>query len=362
MNKLFSKDRTAGYFTPLLIILSSVLFTTVLLLAIGVSPGSTYGSLIEGAFGSKLGLINTLTKSVPICLSALGVAIARHAGIFNIGINGQIAFGGIGSVIVGVYLQGLPAAIHIPLALLFGMVLGMLYSLLPTILYLTRKINLIVVFLLMNNIATKLTTWFIYSKIKDPESMVTASYKIQNSAKLPNLVTSPAKLNIGVLIALAVSVIMYIFFYKMTAGFELRACGSNRLTAQYSGIKASRYLAASLLIGGAIAGLAGGIEVLGTYHRLYDGFDPGYGFDGIPIALLSNGNPIGIIVGSILFGALRVGSSNMQVKAGVSSELVSVVQGVLISFIALEYIFRFFSEKMFSFFRGKLTKEGGAEK
>ena len=176
---------------------------------------------------------------------------------------------------------------------------------------------------------------------------------------LPNLITTPGRLNIGVLIMLVAVFIMYLYFYKTTSGYELRICGANRNAAEYSGVKSKRYLAASLMIGAALAGLAGGIEVLGTYYRLYDGFSPAYGFDGIPIALLSGGNPIGIVVGSFVFGALRVGSANMQIKVGVSSELVSVIQGVLICFISLEYIFHFFSGKLLQWrpFRKKEAKK-----
>lgn len=346
MKKILTKDRLSGMMTPLLIILAALLVVTLLLLIVGLSPGKTFSSLIMGAFGSSLGLINTLTKSVPICLAALGVAIARKAGIFNIGVNGQVVFGSIGTVIVGVYCTGLPAYIHIPLALLAGALFGVIFAALPTAIYVKKNTDLIVIFLLMNTIATKLVTWILFTYLKDPESMATASYKIQNSAKLPNLISVPAKLNIGVLIALAIVVIMYIYFYKTTAGYELRACGMNRQAATYAGINAKKYLASALLIGGALGGLAGGIEVLGTYYRLYDGFSPAYGFDGIPIALLSGGNPIGIVIGSIIFGALRVGSANMQIQAGTPSELVDVIQGVLICFIALEYIFHFFSGKL----------------
>ena len=226
------------------------------------------------------------------------------------------------------------------------MLFGVLYALLPSVAFVKRKINLLVIFLLMNTIANKLVTWVIYTQLNDPNQQSTATYKILSSAKLPYILTSPAKLNIGVMIALFAACILYIYFYKTTSGFEMKTCGLNRTAADYAGIQTSRYQLLALLAGGALAGLAGGIEVLGTYHRLYDGFSPAYGFDGIPIALLVNGNPVGIIIGSIIFGALRVGSTSMQIATGVSSDLVDVILGTLITFIALEYIFRFASGKI----------------
>ncbi len=353
MGKSRAKERLSGILSPLFIIFSAVLVITLLLLSIGVSPAGTFGALLSGAFGSGIGLINTLTKAVPISLCALGVAVARQAGIFNIGINGQMMIGALGTVVVGVYLKGLPPFLHVTLCLLAGVLCGMLYALFPTIIYVRKRINLIVIFLLMNTMASKINTWLLFAYLRDPSSTSTATYRIQASAQLPTLMTSPGRLNIGVIISLVISAAMYIYFYKTTAGYELRCCGQNHQASTYAGIKVTRYIGSSLLLGGALAGLAGGIEVLGTYFRLYDGFSPAYGFDGIPIALLAGGNPIGILVGSIAFGALRVGSSNMQVKMGVSSELVSVVQGVLICFIALEYLFRFISGKMTSRRQGK---------
>ena len=354
MTKTISKDRLSGILSSFLIIFAAFLLISLLLVAIGVSPLKTFGALLKGAFGSKLGIINTITKAVPICLCALGVAVAKQAGIFNIGINGQMIIGSLGTVIVAVYLKGLPPVIHITLSLLAGMIAGMLYAAIPTFGYLWRKINMLVLCLIMNTMAIKIETWLIFAYLKDPDALTNSTYRIQQSANLPNIIRVPARLNIGFIIALVVSVIFYIYFYKTTAGYELKAVGLNRNAAIYAGINANKYIASSLLLGGALAGLAGGIEILGTYYRLYVGFSPAYGFDGIPIAILSGNNPIGIIIGSIIFGALRVGSSNMQVKVGVSSELVDVIQGVLICFIALEYIFKFISGKILSI---KLKKE-----
>ncbi len=346
MKKLFNRNNLANILTPLFIVAAAFLSVSILLVISGFSPVQTFTAMFKGAFGSGMGIINTLTKAVPICLCTLGVALARQAGIFNIGMNGQMLIGSIGTVAAGIYLKGLPTIIHVPLALLAGMLMGMLYAAIPTIIYLKKRIQLIVIFLLMNTIAGKLVTYVVFEYMKDPKSQSNATFRIEKSAELPNLIRTPARLNIGVLIALAVCIIVYIYFYKTTAGYELRATGMNKTAADYAGIPSKKYLASSLLLGGALAGLAGGIEILGTYFRLYDGISPAYGFDGIPIALLTGGNPIGAIIGSILFGAMRVGSANMQIKVGVASELVDVIQGALICFIALEYIFHFLAGKL----------------
>lgn len=232
--KLLSRDKLAGALTTILILFSAFVVISILLLCIGVSPLSTFGALFKGAFGSKLGLINTIQKAVPICLCALGVAVAKQAGIFNIGINGQMIIGSIASVITAVYIKGLPTAIHVPLCLIAGMLGGALYALIPTLGYLWRRLNILVLCLLMNTMAVKIETWLIYAYFKDPNALTNSTYRIQASSNLPNLVRTPARLNIGFIIALIVSAIMYIYFYKTTSGFELRAVGLNNNVSVHS--------------------------------------------------------------------------------------------------------------------------------
>lgn len=349
----------AGAWSPVLIVGIAVLFTSLLMLAVGSNPLNAYWVMLKGSLGSTRALINTVNKAVPICFAAFAVAIANKAGIFNIGVEGQLAFGAFGAALAGAYITGLPAWLHIPLALLCGMAFGMLYALLPTLLFVRRGVNLLVICIMMNNIVKLLITYFVNGPFAGDNAMVSSTKAIQDSAELPYLVRKPSRLSIGVLIMLAVAVILWWYMNKTTSGYEMRMCGLNRQAAAYSGIPVKRYMGLSLLAGGALAGLAGGVEVLGNYHCLYDNFSPGYGFDGIPIAILAGGNPVGIIVGSLLFGALRTGSIDMQTKAGVSSDIVTVIQGALITLIACDYIFRFLVKKLG---KGAGRKKARAEK
>lgn len=341
MNNKLNKNTMAGILSPLVIVAITLLFTSVLMLGVGANPLEAYYQLLKGAFGSASGIINTINKAVPICFAGFAVAVAKKAGIFNIGVEGQLVFGAFGSALAGIYLEGLPAFIHIPLALLAGMLFGALYALIPAALYVGRGVNLLVIFIMMNNIVKLLITYFVMGPFAGENKMITATNAVQDSAKLPYLITKPNRLSIGLFIVLGIAVFLWVYMNKTTSGYEMRSCGDNREAARYAGINVKGYLFSALLLGGALAGLAGGVEVLGNYHRLYDGFSPGYGFDGIPIALLANGNPIGVIVGSVLFGALRAGSINMQTKAGVPGEIIAVIQGTLVTLIACEYIIRF---------------------
>lgn len=348
---------TGKILAPAIIIVIAMVLTSLLILSVGINPLYAYGQMFLGAFGSLNNFINTVNKAVPICFAGFAVALSTRAGIFNIGVEGQLMFGAFGSALAGAYITGLPAIIHIPLTLMCGMLFGMAYALLPTVLHIGKGSNLLVLFILMNSIAKLMITYFVVGPFAVEGQMFSATKEIEDSAVLPYLIQSPNKLTSGILIAVLVAFLMWFYVNKTTGGYELRACGDNRQAALFAGIRVKWYQAGALLFGGALAGLAGGIEVMSTYQRLFDGFSPGYGFDGIPIAMLANGNPFGIILGSIMFGALRVGSTTMQSKAGVSSEIVTFVQGVLVTLIAAQYIIQFYVGKL----SGRRAQKEGAK-
>ena len=331
----------ANLLTPLVIICMAFLFASVLILSAGFNPVAAFYHLFAGAFGTKASLINTINKAVPIAFAGFAVALSKKAGIFNIGIEGQLIFGAFGSVLPGIFLKGLPAVIHIPVCLLSGMLFGAAYALLPTLLFVKRGTNLLVMGIMMNNIASLVITYLIVGPFAGKNATVSSTEMVEESAFLPYIITKPNKLSIGILIVFTVAFLMWLFINKTSIGYELKMCGANRQAALYSGIKVTFYMTAALLLSGALGGLAGGVEILGNYHRMYDSFSPGYGFDGIPIALLTGGNPIGVIAGALLFGALRVGAMKMQTQVGVSTEIITVIQGTLVVLIACESLIRF---------------------
>ncbi len=352
MNKINIKKVLMNLLSPLIIITFAFLFSSILIISTGSNPLEAFYQLFKGAFGSTASIINTINKAVPICFAGFAVALSKKAGVFNFGVEGQLLMGAFGCTLAGVYLTGLPAFVHIPISILSGMFFGAIYAILPTTLYIKRGTNLLVMCIMMNNIATLLITYLTIGPFAGENKMITATDKIQDSAKLPYLITSPNKLSVGVIIVVIVAIILWVYLNKTTSGYELRMCGANRNSAKYSGIKVSGYVSAALLFSGVLAGLAGSVEIMGNYHRLYDGFSPGYGFDGIPIALLASGNPFGVMIGALLFGALRVGAMNMQTKAGVPMEIISVIQGSLVVLIACESILRFMINKF-----GKKNRE-----
>ncbi len=339
------KNKISTILMPIILILSSFIIAGILIVLTGKDPIEAYGALIQGAFGSPSAMIVTINKAIPICLSAFAVTMSQKGGIFNIGVEGQFLMGASAATIAGIYMTGLPAIIHIPLALGCGIVAGGLWSMIPAVLFVRRGISLLVIHLLMNSVATFLLQYFVLDLFASSNGLVPSTETVLDSAKLPYLVTQPNKLSIAFIIVIVIAVALYYFYNKTRQGYELKAVGLNSKAAFVSGMNTKKYMFLALILSGMIAGIGGGLEILGNHHRLYTDFSPGYGYDGIPIALLSGGNPFITIVGSILFGALRAGSINMRAVSGVSNEIVSVIQGVLILFISCQYIVKFMIDK-----------------
>ena len=193
----------------------------------------------------------------------------------------------------------------------------------------------------MNNVAEFFLQYFVLDLFKSENALVPSSKAIQTTAELPYLLGPPYRMSIAILFALFCAALLSWFFNRTVAGYEMRAVGQNRDAAFYAGIPTGHYTSMALLLSSALAGVGGGLEVLATYHCLYTDISPGFGYDGIPIALLCNANPLLAVVGSVAFGALRNGSLSMQAKVGLSSEIVSVIQGSLILVIASNYFIRY---------------------
>lgn len=326
---------------PFLLIALAFLISSVWIVMMGKNPFHAFATLFQGAFGTPVSIVNTIKKSVPIAFCTFAIIVSMKGNAFNIGAEGQLMFGAIGATLAGALVQGLPAPLHIVLCILASGAFGMLFALFPTIMHRLRGVDLLVIFLLMNNVADFFLQYFVLDLFKSENALVPSSRAIQQTAELPYLLGPPYRMTIAIIFVIICAVLLAWFFNKTVAGYELRAVGQNRMAAYYAGIPTKRYTSMALLLSGMLAGIGGGLEVLGNYHCLYTDLSPGFGYDGIPIALLCNANPVLAILGSIVFGALRNGSLSMQAKVGISSEIVSVIQGSLILVIASNYFIRY---------------------
>ena len=299
----------------------------------GADPLNALAYLLSGAFADLFGIGTTIVKTTPLLLAGLGVGVSLRAGLFNIGAEGQIYMGGLAAALAGLFIRGLPAFIHIPLALLSAAVGGGLWGLIPGLLKTRRGVNEIISTLLMNYIGALLVSMVVNVWLKEPGAPYPYTPPLASSAFLP-IILPTTDAQAGILIGLSLGGLIYFAFGRTAYGFQLKMVGANPVAAAYAGINVNRTMVSAMVVGGALAGLGGASVVLGLQHRLFEGFSPGYGFDAVVIGFLSNGNPVGIIATSFFFGALRSGADIMQRNAGVPFAIVFAIQGLAVLLLA----------------------------
>ena len=321
-----------------------------------------YLALFEGSFGNPVRVVEaigtlvqtgesrplldavrpfaeSLVIATPYIFAGLAVAVGFQGGLFNIGAEGQLFVGGLASVYVGYSISGLPWIIHLPLCLLAGSLAGAIWGAIPGLLKARTGAHEVINTIMMNYIAFQLTDHLLQGPMARPDGLPITP-EIKPSAYLPALLPRPVRLHVGFFLALAMAGLVYWFLWKTTRGFEIRAVGANPRAARYAGIRITWITVLTMAISGALAGLAGTNQVLGLDHRMVRAFSTGYGFDSIALALLGNSHPVGVVLSSLLFGFLRGGAARMQSVASVPVEIIRIIQGMVIIFIAAPEIIR----------------------
>ena len=322
---------------PFIAITGAIFLSAIVILLIGENPLYVYIVLLKGAFGGIRQISGVFLQSTPIIVSGVAACIAFKSGIFNIGIEGQLYVGGFAAAYIG-FAYSLPPIIHVLVALLSSMIAGMIWIFLPAYFRAKYNANEVVATIILNYVAILLTSFLTINVFKIPGGW-SETPPIKETAYLPRIFEF-SRLNIGFFIGIGLIIVLYLYFKNTSMGYECKAVGSNSEYAQYSGIANKKIMFKMMMLSGAIGGLAGGIETLGVHRRFMEGFAPGFGFDGITAALLSNANPIGTVITSIFFGALRSGSLLMEIDTTVSRELVTVIQALIILFISVKISIR----------------------
>jgi ABC-type uncharacterized transport system permease subunit len=323
---------------------------------------TAYGALFYGALGSLpeifrgiqsffatgsskplLLAIYPFTESLatvtPYILAGLAVAVGFKCGLFNIGAEGQFGIGALCSAFVGYSIHGLPWYIHLPLACLAGAAGGALWGAIPGLLKGLTGAHEVVITIMMNYISFRLSDWLLNGPMK-AQGYRPLTPVIEDSAMLPRFFPAPLRFNWGFILALAVAVFVYWFLFKTTIGMEIRSVGANPDGARYAGMNIVKNFVIAMTLSGALAGLAGTVQVLGIDHWVGQGFSAGYGFDSIAIALLGQSHPLGVVLAALLWGTLRSGATRMQSMAGVPIEIISIIQGLVIVFVAAPAVIR----------------------
>ncbi|MEW6621522.1 MAG: ABC transporter permease [Bacillota bacterium] len=334
--KIRYKDKILGNVTnlliPLISIVLSILIGGLIIMGMGINPILAYTSLLEGAIGSKNAIAETLVKTTPLILTGLCFAFAFRCGLINIGAEGQLYMGAFLSVVAGIYLVGLPGYIHIPLALFAGFLGGGLWGLLTGWLKVRFGANEIITTVMFNYLAIYWVSFLVSGPLKEPPGNFPHSAQVALTAQLPRILEG-TRLHLGLLVALLAVLLYYIFLWRTSRGYEVRVVGQNLNAAKYAGMTPEINIMLIMFIAGGMGGLAGANEILGIQKRLLETLSPGYGFDGIAVALLGLNSPIGIVLGAVLFGMLRSGGNMMQMSAGVPIAIIYVVQAMVIIFV-----------------------------
>lgn len=370
-------ERILDVLLPLLSVLSALMVGAFILLLLDTDPIEAYTTLLTGAFTNKNGLADTLVKATPLLLVGLGIAIAFRGGVINIGAEGQLVVGALLTTFIAVELgEQLPGLLVILIGLIAGTAAGGLWAAIPGYLKAKFQVNEILSTIMMNQIAIQIGFYLLRGPMIDPKELE-AGTNIPHSARLPRetdmaritdvaetlgfterakevgltgytaelygLLVEPTRFHVGFLIAVIMAIFVYIFLWRTTIGYRIRAVGLNPAASRYAGINVPSYTVLSMTLSGAFAGLAGAVEILGLHHRMFEppAVSAGYGFTGIVVALFGKLHPLGAIPSSILFGGLLVGGDKMQRAVQVPQVLVTAILGLIVIFVvSSEFISR----------------------
>lgn len=299
---------------------------------------ATYRGLLDGALLKRYAFSNTLVAAIPLMFTGLALALGFRTGVFNIGAAGQFLLGATCAVFVG-YAVPLPPVIHPLAALIAGAAGGALWGAVPGFLKARFGSHEVINTIMLNYLAYFLQDWLVKNPMKDPSPTVVRTPEILGTAVLPRFYD---RLHLGLVLALLTAGFVWWLLNKTTLGFELRTVGSNPEAARYAGMKLGYLTVLSMALSGALAGLGGAVQILGVDRAMPVLYSSDYGFDAIPVALLGQNQPIGVVLSALLFGALRNGSDLMQLRSGgtVSKEVIFIVQAVILLFVAAPAIVR----------------------
>jgi ABC-type uncharacterized transport system permease subunit len=335
------------FILPLAAMFLAMLIGALIMMATSVAPATILQSFIamaHGSVGSLHAISETLTAAIPLVLAGLGIGLAFRAGLFNIGAEGQMVVGGLAAAIASFSVTGLSIWLHLPLVLLVGLAIGAVYAAIAGLLKAATGAHEVISTIMLNLISIRLLDYMLRQPFIQKEGRSDPISKaVLESAELPRILEfldGNLRLHAGLFIMLSAVAVIYWLLFRSKLGFAFRISGENPGAARYAGIRAGLTIVMAMAIAGALAGLAGAIQVSGVLGRATPGFTAGIGFDAIAVALLGRSHPVGILLAGLLFGALEAGGRQMQVDAGVSIDMIGIMQALIIIFVAAPLLVR----------------------
>ncbi|WP_119070195.1 ABC transporter permease [Rubrobacter indicoceani] len=335
----FLRDAAGALVFPVIAIFLAFVIGAVLVLISGNNPIVAYLALLEGAVGSPVALGRTLLNATPLIFTGLAVAVAFRAGLFNIGGEGQVYIGAITAAIVAVYLTAL-GPVGIPLVLLACLATGFMWGAIPGFLKARFGAHEVITTIMLNFIAINLATYLALGPFRS-EEIVPGTRTIETFMRLPLVGFGLSRVHYGLFVGLLAALTVYLLLWRTKLGFRIRAVGLSPGAASYAGMGIGRNTVLALAIGGAMAGLGGGAEVLGVYGKVSIPFVANLGFNGIGVALLGRNHPVGVVLGALLFGGLASGAQQMQFDTDVPLDLADVLLAVILLLVTATKLVEF---------------------
>jgi simple sugar transport system permease protein len=335
-------DRGVRIATPFISVAIALLVGSVVILISGGSPVAAFSAMFQGALGGPRQIGETLLRATPLVFTGLAVAYGFRSGLFNIGAEGQLFMGGLAAAFVGFKLGGLPWAVSVPLVLLSAMAAGAAWAFIPALMKAKLGAHEVITTMMFTYIGRYLVSWIVTGPFKD-EGAIPQTPQLAANSQLPRVsdvftFMEPNRAHLGVIVAVVAAVVVWWILKYTVLGFEARAVGFNPTASETGGVSVSATTIKSLCFSGSLAALAGASEVMGVHYRLFDQFSSGFGFTGIAVALLAKNNPIGVLAAALLFGGLSAGAGTMQLEAGVSQKVITIIQGTIIFLVGAETI------------------------
>ncbi|MDY0093935.1 MAG: ABC transporter permease [Candidatus Vecturithrix sp.] len=317
----------------------ALLIGAILIWISGYDVIKAYSSFFQGAFGNVYNLSQSVLKTIPLIFTGLAVAVGFQSGLFNIGGEGQLYWGALASAVTALTFAQLPGVLLLSLSLLAGAAAGGIWGAISGYLKAKTGAHEVVTTIMLNYIGMLATSLLLKTFFKEP-GYVDQTPMIPESARFPELIPY-TKLTAAIFVGIGVILLVDLMFKHTSLGYDLQAIGQNPGAAEYAGIPVKRYLVISMALSGAAAGLAGSTMVMGVLNRFITNFSPGYGFTGIAVAVLGRNKPWGVLFAALLFGTLEAGGMSMQLFAKIPMDLMTIVQGLVILFIAAPALIQF---------------------
>ncbi|MEG1513314.1 MAG: ABC transporter permease [Clostridia bacterium] len=328
---------TKGLVRILLILLLAMGVGAVVILLIGENPIEAYGALLRGAFSGKRNLGTTLANFTPLLLTAMAFAVASKAGAFNVGVEGEVFLGGIVAAWIAINVKGLPPYMNILLCFMGALVVGALWALIPAMLKVFYNVSEVCVTILMNYVALYITSYL----VSGPMSAGVANAQSEHVQFPLTQFMKPSSVNTGLFIALGVTILLILMFSKTRFGYKIRMVGTNPHFAEYAGIDPKKTLIQTMMLSGAIGGIAGCIEILGVHGYFLNNFATGLGSNGMLAALIVKGDLRSVPFMAMFLAILKSGAMGMQQTTGVPKSIVDTITALFIIFATMETLFTF---------------------